>query len=117
MYSALPRKTLFLDSNTTFEQDLLVFDPKYAAEFINYGIDMSPLLQSTADQLTSFSVQLVQQALEPSDLDITVLSGPTDVPIIVQFGAGTSGINYMIQLTFNTTQGFTWARNLILPVQ
>lgn len=117
IYSALPSKTLFIDSNTAFEQDLLVFDPKYSVEVINYAIDMSPLLLLTADSLVSFSLSLVQQALEPNDVAISVLSGPTDVPIVAQISGGTSGINYMFKLTFNTEQGFSWVRNLILPIQ
>ena len=99
-----------------FDQALFVLDSKYAAESLFYAIDVSGLLLPTGDSVVSSSLVLEQQALEPNDLVITVLSGTTDVPFIFQLSAGTSGITYTIQFTLTTLQGYIWNRQIFLPV-
>lgn len=117
MSSALNSKTVFMGPNTGFDEEVLILDPKYAAEVLSYAVDASALLFQSADQLLSFNFEVTQSLLEANDLSISFDSVQPSFPLVFQVSGGSSQNQYSILFTLTTTQGNIWKTTLTLRVK
>jgi len=117
MSSALNIKTIFMGPNTGLDEEVLILDPKYAAEVLNYAVDASALLLQTADQLLHFNFEITQSLLEANDLSLSFDSVQPSFPLVFQVSGGSSQNQYSILFTLTTTQGNIWNTTITLQVK